>query len=110
MSRLLLEPAVSDLPYATNPTGAGSIRACRSATAALRPAAKLVEGRYRKATLGRADDQIKADGVTYLDFRQAEAKARLEVTHCHHVAAGLDPARAGRGPYTVAEAMDDYLR
>ena len=60
--------------------------------------------------LGRADDQIKADGVTYLDFRQAEAKARLEATHCHHVAAGLDLARDGRGLYTVADAMDAYLR
>jgi integrase len=70
----------------------------------------LVEGRYRETSLGRADDVIKADGVTYLEVRQAEAKARAQASHHHHVAAGLDPMRDGRAPYTVADAMQDYLR
>lgn len=70
----------------------------------------LVEGRYRDTSLGRADDVIKADGLTYLDFRQAEAKARAEASNQHHVAAGIDPRQASRAPYTVSDALQDYVR
>ncbi len=70
----------------------------------------MVEGRYRDRSLGRADDVIKADGVTYLDFRQAEAKARAEASNQHHAAAGIDPSHATRAPFTVSDALADYVR
>ena len=70
----------------------------------------LVDGSYREMSLGRADDAIKADGTTYLDFRQAEAKARAEVSNLHHRAAGLEAHDTARSPYTVGDAMAAYLR
>jgi integrase len=69
----------------------------------------LVDGRYRKSALGRADDALKSDGVTVLDFRQAEAKARDWASREVHKAAGLDSERAPNTPYTVADALSDYL-
>jgi hypothetical protein len=69
----------------------------------------LIDGRYRERALGRADDCIKPDGVTYLDYRQAEVKARQEAANQNHIAAGLDPRRGSRTPYTVENAMEDYL-
>lgn len=70
----------------------------------------LVEARYLEFSLGKADDGIRADGVTYLDFRQADAKARAQAANQHHIAAGLDPLRESRAAVTVADAMDSYLR
>jgi integrase len=79
-------------------------------------------GRYRKVTLGRADDILAAtvgrtdgattrDGVKVLDFRQAQARAQGWATRLHRVAAGLEPERAATpaAPYTVADAVADYL-
>lgn len=68
----------------------------------------MIEGRYRKGALGRADDTIKPDGVAVLDFRQAETKARAWAELQFKRAAGLDIEPAS-GPYTVADAMRDYL-
>jgi integrase len=68
-----------------------------------------VDGRYREVAIGRADDDIKADGVLFLDFRQAEVKARAEAAIQYHISVGLDAKRDSRAPYTVAQAMEDYL-
>lgn len=68
-----------------------------------------VDGRYIERAIGRADDTIKADGVLFLDFRQAELKARAEATAQHHLSAGLDAKRDSRAPYTVAQAIEDYM-
>ncbi len=68
-----------------------------------------VDGKYLERAIGRADDTIKADGVLFLDFRQAEIKARAEATTQHHIAVGLDATRDSRAPYTVAQAMEDYM-
>jgi site-specific recombinase XerD len=67
----------------------------------------MIEGRYRKGTLGRADDSIKPDGVAVLDYRQAEAKARAWAAQEHRKAAGMEPEH--KGPYTVSDAVGDYL-
>jgi len=68
-------------------------------------------GGYRQTVLGRADDALKADGVDVLDYRQAEAKARDWIARHHRVVAGLDaePATAAAAPYTVTQAVADYL-
>lgn len=80
------------------------------------------DGRYRKATLGRADDILPATvgrtdgavapaGVKVLDFRQAQTKAQEWAVRLHRVAAGLEPERtvAPASPYSVTEAIADYL-
>jgi integrase len=68
-------------------------------------------GGYRQASLGRADDTLKADGADVLDYRQAEGKARDWIARHHRVAAGVEPERAAAPatPYTVADAIADYL-
>lgn len=68
-------------------------------------------GGYRQASLGKADDALKADGTEVLDYRQAEAKAREWIARQHRVAAGLEPEAETKpaAPYTVADAMRDYL-
>jgi len=63
-------------------------------------------GRYREARLGIADDTQDADGVSTLDYAHAQtaarewwrAELRREQGHDHRV-----------GPYTVADAISDYL-
>ena len=71
----------------------------------------LDAGRYREEKLGRADDTLPADGADVLDFRQAQAKAVAWASRARRVAAGLEaePARGPAKPYTVADAMADYL-
>ena len=68
-------------------------------------------GGYRQGSLATADDTLKADGTTVLDFRQAESRARAWVARHHRVKAGLEPEASVEAskPYTVAEAMTDYL-
>jgi len=69
-------------------------------------------GGYRQASIGRADDTLKADGVEVLDYRKAEADARDWIARHHRVAAGMEPAPAVAAravPYTVADAIADYL-
>ena len=53
---------------------------------------------YRLETIGWADDTVEADGVQILDFWQAVAKAQSQ------------NAPVPSGPYTVADAVSDYLR
>ena len=62
------------------------------------------EAGYAKSTLGEADDVSDANGTTVLDWRQAQEKARQWFSD-------LD-RQDGRvaGPYTVGDALDDYLK
>lgn len=53
-------------------------------------------GRYREATLGRADDYEEADGDVVLTYAQAQARA-------------LNRPGEVRGPLTVADAAAAYL-
>ena len=79
-------------------------------------------GRYIKVTLGHADDILTAtqergehsganDDAKVLDFRQAQANAVQWAERLNRVAAGLEAERpkAPAAPYTVANAMADYL-
>jgi integrase len=68
-------------------------------------------GGYRQASLGRADDRLKADGVEVLDYRKAETEARDWIARHHRVAAGMEPEAAATPaiPYTVTDAISDYL-
>lgn len=59
---------------------------------------------YETESLGIADDLSDADGVAVLDYWQAQEKARNRMAQRAHAAAGK------AGPYTVADAMDAYLR
>ena len=71
----------------------------------------LDAGRYREEGLGRADDNLKADGADVLDFRQAQTKALDWASRARRVAKGLEaePAKGPVKPYTVADAIADYL-
>ncbi len=73
--------------------------------------ARLLEGRrYREEKLGRADDAVPADGEVVLSFAQAQAKAAAWALKRRRILAGLEPiAVAPQRPYTVADAMKDYL-
>src|ERR1700719_2023029 len=53
-------------------------------------------GGYRQASLGRADDTLKADGVEVLDYRKAEARARDWIARHHRIAAGMEPEPAAK--------------
>ena len=64
---------------------------------------------YASHAVGRADDQLKADGQTILDYRQAAEKAKAWASRQHFVDAGLNPDQDTGKRYTVANAMDDYL-
>ncbi len=60
------------------------------------------ERTYAVETIAAADDFSDADGIAILNFRQAQDQARER---------SVERAReaAGKGPYTVADAMDGYL-
>jgi integrase len=62
------------------------------------------EGRYVEAKLGAADDVRDANGIDVLTFTQAQGKARDWFDQQARLEHGT-PA----GPYTVAQACDDYL-
>src|SRR4051794_19797944 len=63
--------------------------------------------RYSETALGVADDLQDADGLTVLTFRQAQEQARdWWKSECRR-ALGLEEER--RGPYTVSNALDDYI-
>lgn len=61
----------------------------------------------RYKTLGAADDHADPDGVTVLSFAQAQTKAREWFAVAHSFATGEE---IRTGPYTVADAVADYLR
>jgi len=58
-------------------------------------------GKYRKRVLAHADDIHDSNGRDILTFRQAQEKAKA-------IAAEM-PAANPLGPYTVADALRDYL-
>lgn len=71
----------------------------------------LVEGSYREERLSRADDALPANGADVLDFRGAQVAALAWASRARRVAAGLEaePVKASSKPYTVADAVADYL-
>jgi integrase len=65
-------------------------------------------GKYGTANLeGRPDDVLEADGATVLSWSQAQAAARAQFQRVQREAAGLDEVRTG--PYTVNDALTDYM-
>ncbi|MDN5871748.1 MAG: site-specific integrase [Nitrococcus sp.] len=60
-------------------------------------------GQYITQTLGDADDHADADGDLVIDFSTAQAKARQRAAELEAQARG-----ARIGPYTVADACEDY--
>jgi integrase len=64
--------------------------------------AVVTGGAYRETTLGKADDNRDADGDRILNFTQAQEKARAWFA----AVAGVKST----GPYTVGDALDDYLK
>ncbi|GJM04010.1 MAG: hypothetical protein DHS20C09_00010 [marine bacterium B5-7] len=59
--------------------------------------------KYYETKLGLADDYRDADGTDVLDFSQAQTLAR---NHGHD---GVNANQRKIGPYTVGDAVDDYL-
>jgi len=57
--------------------------------------------KYSEHSLGLADDQVQANGYEILDFAQAQQAASDWFNE--------QDGRAGRGPYTVEQCLDDYL-
>ncbi len=69
--------------------------------------AKFVgDGVRQETTLGPSNDALDADGVTALDFAQAQEKARAWFSQVGREAAGEE---GPSGPYTVADAARDYM-
>src|SRR5712671_1289959 len=65
--------------------------------------AKIVRGQMRQqSTLGPADDALDPDGVLAVSYARAQTKAR------DWFAAVIRPEKPA-GPYTVRDAMADYL-
>ena len=64
-------------------------------------------GKYKLETIGLADDVQDADGVTVFSFSQAQSRARELYQRWERVAQGLEVIP--EGPYTVEEAISDYL-
>jgi len=62
---------------------------------------------YAKTRLGTADDTLDPDGAEVLGFAEAQAKAQAWFAAQARQAAGLEPVPTG--PYTVADALRDYL-
>lgn len=60
----------------------------------------------RFRSLGAADDLLDADGKHVLSFQQAQDEARKWFAELAHIDAG----EVLTGPYTVAQAMADYLK
>ncbi len=67
----------------------------------------FADGRYHETKLGTADDVGDADGVSVLSFRQAQGKAHAWFAEKARANAGIEPEPSG--PYTVADAVGDYL-
>ncbi len=71
----------------------------------------LIEGRYKEGRLGKADDTLPANGADVLSFGQAQTKAKAFADQQRRVAQGLEavPVKGPVKPYTVADAVADYL-
>ena len=70
-------------------------------------ARRMAEGRYSLTTLGAADDLTDADGTVVLTYRHALEAARAWWKAETRRALGVGDHQAG--PYTVAQACDDYM-
>ena len=107
--------AVRHQPYWRGLGGAGAAVGYRKGSTGgvwlVRIADPAAGGGYRQKVLGKADDTLKAAGETVLDYRQAEKAARDEIARHHRVMAGEEPEPVAMPtrPYTVADAMADYL-
>ena len=64
------------------------------------------DGKQLYYAIGPADDAMDADGAAILSFQHAQEKARAWFAERERVAAG---GGIHTGPYTVADAMADYL-
>jgi hypothetical protein len=62
-------------------------------------------GVYATEAIGAADDTLEADGVNVFDYWQAQEHARRWADRQRQIAEG----RLRDGPYTVADAVKDYL-
>jgi integrase len=62
-------------------------------------------GVYATEAIGAADDTLEADGINVFDYWQAQEHARRWVDRQRQIAEG----RLREGPYTVADAVKDYL-
>lgn len=62
---------------------------------------------YEEAKLGAADDIQDGDGLAVLTFWQAQEAARRWFQEAVRREAGLEPVTSG--PYTVSDALRDYL-
>src|SRR5450755_2151680 len=62
-------------------------------------------GVYGTDAIGAADDTLEADGVTVLDYWQAQEHAKRWADRQRQIAEG----RLRNGPYMVADAVKDYL-
>ena len=103
--------AVRKEPYWRGIEGGIALGYRRGATGGTWLARVLDAGRYREERLGRADDTLPANGADVLDFRQAQSKAVAWAARARRVAAGLEPesVKGPVKPYTVADAVADYL-
>jgi integrase len=63
--------------------------------------------KFREASLGVADDYDEADGQVLLTYFQAQEKARAWFPKAHHEATG---ELLRKGPFTVADAMEAYMK
>jgi hypothetical protein len=62
-------------------------------------------GTYDTNALGTADDTLNSDGIEVFDYWQAQAAAKAWAEQQRLIDAGI----AHRGPYSVADAIRDYL-
>jgi integrase len=68
-------------------------------------------GTRKKSTLGTADDYADANGEQVLTWAQASGKARSWFEVADHDAVLVAGGEVlPKGPYTVAQAMEDYLQ
>jgi integrase len=67
-----------------------------------------IDGRQHYEALGGADDVRDANDLDVLSFAQAQARARTWFDKKARELAGLSEPQAG--PYTVADAVEDYLK
>jgi integrase len=65
----------------------------------------VANGAYTVEAIGHVDDDVPANGVTVLTFAQAQERARK--LHAQRATAADEDAP--RGPYTVRQAIEDYL-
>lgn len=104
-ARLRLAP--SRKPYWRSVEGGLQLGYRRGERGGVWRARRYIGTRYLETTLGVADDETDADGAKVLGFRHALAAARTWWQAEERRDLGVPEQRAG--PYTVSDALDDYL-